>query len=380
MKSISVAGLMPHSFFTSPVYLDKGYIILSPDTPVTTDLINRLKLWNYSYIFSEKDPSIGPQEGLSETSIIQEGVLDHTIQEQEKQQKIMTFYFDLIQYLDAFIKDFMKKNELDMTGIIGKVKEIISIMKDDKDFLLHFTAKKHPVDNYLIPHAVNSTLIALGIGDYLKLPAHKLIDLGVAGLLHEIGMTKVPPGLIMGNKNLSAEEKKTVISHTLWGYRILKNFSVPDNIAAVSLEHHERTDGSGYPRKLKGETISLYSRIIAVTCSYDSSVSKRPYKNPVDSHKALLYLLSTQKARYDDQVLKALVYTLSIFPLGTYVLLSNNTKGMVYRTNPVNPKSPVIKLVSDENGREIQKPIYIEISKEKEISIVRTLTPEEFQV
>jgi HD-GYP domain-containing protein (c-di-GMP phosphodiesterase class II) len=193
-------------------------------------------------------------------------------------------------------------------------------------------------------------------------------------------MIKVPQDLLMGNKKLSAQDKKTLIAHTLWGYRILKNFSVPDTIATVTLEHHERIDGSGYPRKLKGDTISLYSRIIAVTCSYDSSVSKRPYKTPADSHKAILYLLSAQKGRYDDRVLKALVYTLSVFPLGTFVLLSNNTKGMVYRTNPLDPKSPVIKLMIDENGREVTKPVYIEIAKEKSLSIVRTLAPEEIQV
>ncbi|MBN2440866.1 MAG: HD domain-containing protein [Spirochaetales bacterium] len=377
MKNISVASLMPHSFFTTPVYLDEKYIILSPDIPVTVDLINRLKTWNYSQVCTDGESLLQPDEGLSDENTIKEGILDRTIQEQEKHQKIMNFYFELISYLDTFIKDFMKKNELDLPGIINKVKEIIEIMKEDKDFLLHFTAKKHPEENYLIPHAVNSAIIALGIGDYLNLPPHKLIDLGVAGLLHEIGMSKVPQTLLMGQRKLSMEEKKTVVAHTLWGYRILKNFSVPDNIAAVSLEHHERTDGSGYPRKIQGDTISLYSRIIAVTCSFDSSVSKRPYKNPVDAHKAMLYLLSTQKTRYDERVLKALVYTLSIFPLGSFVLLSNNTKGMVYRTNPGNPKAPIIKVIIDENGKEITKPVFIEISKDKGISILRTLSYEE---
>ena len=127
MKKISVVSLVPHSFFTTPVYLDEGYIILSPDIPVTTELINRLRTWNFSQIFCDGESIIEQQDTLVAKSISQEGILDRTIQEQEKNQRIMTFYFDLIQYLDSFLKNYIKKNELILTEIIDRVKKIINI-------------------------------------------------------------------------------------------------------------------------------------------------------------------------------------------------------------------------------------------------------------
>jgi HD-GYP domain-containing protein (c-di-GMP phosphodiesterase class II) len=377
MKSLSVASLIPNSYFSSPVYLDKKYIILSTDTPVSTDLITRLKAWNYTEVFTDGDVLLQPQEELTNPVIIHEAIIDHTLQEQEKHDRIAAFYFDLVNYMDNVIKNLVKKNELDLKEIIEKVKETINIIREEKDVLLGLTAKKYTIENFQIPHVVNSTIIALGIGDFLKLPPHKLIDLGTAGLLHEIGMIKVPQTLVMGKKDLSPEEKKTIVAHTLWGYRILKNFTVPDTIAAVALEHHERSDGSGYPRKITQEAISLYSRIVAVTCSYETSTAGRPYKHPTDAHKALLFMLGPQKNKYDDTALKALVYTLSVYPLGNFVLLSNNTKGIVYKTNFKDPKNPIVKLMKDANNNEIVKPILVETSREKGITIVRTLKPEE---
>ncbi|MBN1699658.1 MAG: HD-GYP domain-containing protein [Spirochaetales bacterium] len=377
MKNIPVSTLAPHIYFTAPVFIDGGYILLLPDTPVTQEIVDRLKEWNYSHVFTEGDTVNHPSDTIVVSPEVKKGGFDISIKESENHQKIMTFYFDFIEYVDTFINNFLRKNDLDIASLTMKIKEVINTLKEDRDYLLGFTAKKHPVENYLIPHIVNSTLISLGIGEYLKLPPHKLIDLGLASVLHEIGMMKVPRALYMGKSELSQQEKKTIATHTLWGYRMLKNFSVSEPIAAVALEHHERMDGSGYPRGLKGEAISFYSRIIAVACSFETSVSKRPYKEPVDGHKAMLFLLTAQKHRYDETVLKALVFTLSIFPLGTFVLLSNNAKGIVYKTNSENPKYPVVKLLVDEHGREITAPVLVQTSKETGITIARTLRSEE---
>jgi HD-GYP domain-containing protein (c-di-GMP phosphodiesterase class II) len=182
----------------------------------------------------------------------------------------------------------------------------------------------------------------------------------------------------MKPEKLTDEEKKTLATHTIWGYKILKSYSVPESVSTSSLEHHERLDGSGYPRRIKGEAITFNSRVIAVACAYDASISFRPFKQPQDQHAVILHMIS-QKARFDEMILKALVFTLSVFPLGTRVILSNNAKGIVYGTNPSDPKFPSIKLTHDERGKRITDHILVPTSKEKGIVIVRTLKPQEFE-
>jgi len=380
LKNIPVSTLEPNCSFTSPLFLENDYILLTPEIPVTQDIIERLKKWNYSFIFSDGEKIAHYENPLNHAIEGKAGILDKTIQQNEKKERIGAFYFELVDFIDNFINEFKDKNKLDLSELTEKVKEIIELFKTDKDHLLTFTApRNYTIDNYFIPHVVNTALISLAIGDYLKLPPHRLIDLGNAALLHEIGMTKIPSAIYMKPNDLTQEEKNTISTHTLWGYKILKGFSIPESIASSALEHHERSDGSGYPRKMKGEVINLNSRIVGISCSFDTAISFRPFKLPHDAHTVILNILTTHKNKFDDSIIKALVYSLSVFPLGSAVSLSNNTKGIVFQTNPSDPKFPIVKITHDEKGKKLTEHYLIATSKEKGIFIARTLKPIEME-
>lgn len=168
-------------------------------------------------------------------------------------------------------------------------------------------------------------------------------------------------------------------AHTVLGYKILKNLSVHDTIAVCAIEHHERIDGSGYPRGLKHEAISLYARIIAIACSFDGAVSIRPYKKSLDGHKAMIDLLVTRKMAYDQNLVKALIYSISIFPPGTYVQLTNNSRGVVTKINPANAKFPTVKIMINEYGEKLPNSFEVQTSAEKGIAIKHVLTEEEIE-
>jgi hypothetical protein len=224
-------------------------------------------------------------------------------------------------------------------------------------------------------------ILALIIGDYLKAPPHRLIELGNACLLHEIGMLKLPGELRRTPKKLSDDERKVITTHTVLGYRLLKSASAPENVALAAIEHHERMDGSGYPRNLPGDKITEYARIIAVACSYDAIVSRRPFRtSSLDGHSAIKDLLQKNRKQYDDRVLKALVYTLSVYPVGTAVLLSNQGRGIVVKTDPEKPRCPVVKVLRDGDGNKLASPPLVQIAEsteEKGVSITGVLSAEE---
>jgi HD-GYP domain-containing protein (c-di-GMP phosphodiesterase class II) len=194
---------------------------------------------------------------------------------------------------------------------------------------------------------VRSAILAIIIGTYLKLPNHRLIELGVAALLHELGMLKLPTQLYLSARPLTAHEHKAITTHPVLGYSMLKSFDFPLAICLAALEHHERENGTGYPRQLQTDKIGLYSKIIAVACSYEALSSKRPHKESKDGYTGMLELLKNEGKQYDDTIVRALVLSLSIYPIGLYVLLSNGKKGQVVDVNPENPRLPIVQVFGE---------------------------------
>jgi HD-GYP domain-containing protein (c-di-GMP phosphodiesterase class II) len=174
-----------------------------------------------------------------------------------------------------------------------------------------------------------------------------MIELGVAALVHEVGMLKLPTHMYLSQRPLTAPEQKAIMTHPILGYSMLKSLDFPLATCLAALEHHERENATGYPRRLTGEKISLYSKIIAVACSYEALSSKRPHKEAKDGHTGMLELLKNDGKQYDDTIVKALVLSLSIYPIGLYVLLSNDKKGQVIDVNPENPRFPIVQVFGE---------------------------------
>jgi HD-GYP domain-containing protein (c-di-GMP phosphodiesterase class II) len=315
--------------------------------------------------------------GKAEENTPIEYTIDENIKQKNDQEQVVKFYFDLLNFTKELFTAFLSKNELNIGVLTEKIKSAIETVKKHKDFILRFNELKYPTDNYLYNHSVNAMLLAVSMGSILKLAPHRLIELGIAALLHDIGMLRLPPALYMNERPLEPAEKKSILAHTIAGYKGLRALSVPDPLALVAMEHHERLDGSGYPRALRGEQISLYSRIVAVACSFDGITADRPFKDSLDGHHGIIDLLKNNKNRYDENVLKALIFSISLYPVGTYVLLSNEAKGVVVKTNPQNPKCPVVKILVDKTGVQLSEPVLIQTSDQAGTSIFRVLEDSE---
>jgi HD-GYP domain-containing protein (c-di-GMP phosphodiesterase class II) len=238
---------------------------------------------------------------------------------------------------------------LDHKDVTDRVKDMVEYIKEDRRFLMRVLKKTDPAPNknYLATHSVRSTIIAIIIGTYLKLPNHRLLELGVAAIVHEVGMLKLPSSMYMNDRPLTENEKKAIVTHPVLGYSMLKSLDFPLPICLAALEHHERENATGYPRRLTGDKISLYSKIISVACSYEALSSKRPHKEEKDGYTGMLELLKNEGKQYDETVVKALVLSLSIYPIGLYVLLSNNKKGQVVDVNPENPRFPIVQIFGE---------------------------------
>ena len=355
MKQIPLNELRENMYFDAPVFLDEGYILLSPDVQTAPELLQRLERWGFDGVYCEGNSVEAPAHLSGATSAAVKSMLELDIKEKEQMQGARDLYFSLLDFVMDNFKRFQEVNRLDMAEITERVKQVIEMVKLSRDSILRIPEFVFVNENYLYQHSVNSTILALAIGDLLKLPPHRQIELGIGTLLHDIGMLKLPEYLYLSPKPLEPKEWQMVKAHPMLGYRLLKGFSLSDSIALTAWEHHERLSGSGYPRGLAGDKITLYSRIVAVADSYDAITSKRTYKQLQEGHSALLELLKGRKTLYEESVVKALIYCLSLFPLGSLVLLSDAAIGRVIGTNTRSPRAPIVQILIDKEGNRLDE-------------------------
>jgi hypothetical protein len=379
MKSLALSALVPDTYFDQPVYLDASYILLTPDSPVTPELVRRLKRWRYTEVFTDGKPKDNPSylSGADKGSLAPQSI-DEDIRYAGQMASARAFLLEFSAFTTGLFAKFAETGTVNFAEVTEWVKKTIQAIRDGRDCVLRLLEVDADPGRYLVTHAMNSTVLSLTIGEFLKAPPHRLIELGNACMVHEIGMTKLPESMQHSTKSLTPDERKAMLAHTALGYRILKGISAPENVALAALEHHERIDGSGYPRGLAGDKITEYARIIAVACSYDAMVSRRPYRaKVVGGHSAIREFLQKSRKQYDDRVLKALVYSLSVYPIGTPVLLTNGSKAVVTRTDPASPRHPIVKVIVDPQGKVLEAPPLVQTAESGGIGIARVLAPEE---
>ena len=376
MKTYPLNGITKGKFFSEDVFLSKNFILASPEMAISEAVIGFLKEWEFQEIYSTGDILDDyAADGSSETEGVESSEAT-MISDHEKIMNAEEFYTSFEKYVENLFTRVSIKNEIDYSSIAEKIKISCEIIKEDRRYLLRVQKKPAagPNSNYLVSHSVKTTIVAIIIGLFLKLPNHRLIELGISALLHDIGMIKVPPQVYLSNRPLNINERRAIMTHPLLGFNMLKSFDFPLNISLGALEHHERENGSGYPQKLTGDKISLYAKIIAVACSYDALSTKRPHKEAKDGYTGMLELLKNEGKQYDDTMVRALVFSLSIYPIGLYVLLSSGRKGQVVDVNPENPRFPIVQVFGELTPDGKNK--VIETSQDN-IYIIRPLTREE---
>lgn len=350
MKSFALKDLKPKGFFTKNLFLDRGYVLLAPETAVSQDLVNRLAKWEFRELLTdgasvdsiiESDTAEGGQE---ESVIVAEGSGDR-----ERLESVRTFIAAYTEFVDGLYSRYVTNSELKYNDLCEKMRQICELLNKNRRFVLRGLSMVEPNKNYLISHAVNCSMFSILLGSALKIPLARLIELGAAAVLHEIGMVKLPPNLFMTTKQLTPEERRRITAHTILGFNILKEQQVPLPVQLASLEHHERMNGSGYPRAMNADQISLYAKIIAVACSYDAVTTARPFRDARESHEGILDLLRNEGKQYDELIIKALVFTLSIYPIGSHVLLTNGKRAVVIDTSPDNPRFPIVQILGASN-------------------------------
>ncbi len=391
MNTYAVADLKEGTYFTADVQLDNTFALLSSMTPITASLIKALQDWNFKEVFSTGTISTAAtglqhsieEEQLEQSNVNAEEALKQRVAQITKSAEgvankfdtVKAIYNEYLNYINAVYTRFATHRELQYNSLYNVVKDLCIFINQNRRYILRVTpSMEADSKDFLIYHAMRSTVFAIIIGIQLKIPLSKLSEIGVACVVHEIGMIKLPPQYYMTNRILTPAEKKTLFTHPLLSYDIVKGYNFPLSVGLAVLEHHEKEDGSGYPRKLEGKDISLYAKIISIACSFEAITAPRHHRSAQSSHEAMVEMLKNTGKQYDETVIKALLYSMSLFPIGSYVYLADGRIGLIADTNPEDPKNPIVQLINEKTESGADKFVK---SGTGEVQIQRVLTKQE---
>lgn len=230
-------------------------------------------------------------------------------------------------------------------AVIQSTNANLSQMADDLDLFVSL-GMKPTEDNSLYQHSVQTCRLAVAIGATMKLSQPQLMELGIGCMVHDVGMLKVPKEITTASRVLTAVEFLEIQKHPIYTFEMIKNIpELPQGSRMVAYQMHERWNGSGYPRKRVGKQIHLLARIGGIADEFVAKISPRPYRPGMLPHFAMLEMLrGARSGMFDPEVIKALLHTLSLYPVGSFIELSDGRVGKVIRSNGDEFSSPVVSV------------------------------------
>jgi putative nucleotidyltransferase with HDIG domain len=222
-------------------------------------------------------------------------------------------------------------------------------------------------------HSLNVTMLSLMVARDLRLPAEAIAPLGMGALFHDIGRKEIPNRILMKLEPLTQAERHLYEMHCQYGVEMGQRLGFAPPILAIIREHHELFDGSGYPQKLKGESIGLLSRIVALANHYDELCNPANIANALTPHEALSLMFAKLRNKFDPKLLQVFIRCLGVYPPGTIVQLSNGVIGMIATVNTQKPMKPMI-VIYDE-GIPKDEAIMVDLERETDLNIAKAIRP-----
>lgn len=349
MRLVSLSMIKPDMTLAKSIYYEDCLILRSGLTNLQR-FTNGLKRLGIDYIYVEDSKSDGieiPDAISEETRVSCKKILRKTID------------------------DFENKTIVDLTEMSGTINSIIDEILANSDILVSLNDIS-AADEYTFSHSVSTTVYSLLMANQLGYSRTMMEKLAAGTMLHDMGKILLDNKILNKQGQLTPEEFEYIKQHTTLGYEALKKcMNLTELSRIIALHHHERMDGTGYPNGCPAGELHEFSRIVAIADVYDALVSDRCYRRKWSSNNAVNYLVEHSETQFDLKLVSVLIKQIAIYPNGSLVRLSNNAIAIVKEQNKQLPLRPIVRVITDENGNDIE-PYELDMMKLLSITIIES--------
>ncbi|MDM5122079.1 HD-GYP domain-containing protein [Aeromonas rivipollensis] len=298
-----------------------------------------------------------------------------------RELKIRRLYQEARELQGKFIRHLKAGEPIDITPLAAVAEEMVDTMFTHGDAMLCL-ARIRAKDAYLMEHSMNVAILLANFGRYLGLERNVLKELTLGGLLHDVGKIMTPDEVLNKPGKLTDEEFGVMRQHVVHSYDILSNTAgITPTMLEVAANHHERLDGTGYPQRLKGEQLSLYTRMSGIVDVYDAVTADRVYKQGMQPTQAFRILLKGIDQHFDAELVTKFIKCMGVYPVGTLVQLSNQRLAVVMQRNEQQPLKPLVKVIYHATQRHYLEVQWLDLARNGgQESIESTVDPKEFGI
>lgn len=372
MKEYHTKDLLPGMVTAIPVRTKRGQLIINPNVELTRTLISRLEFYGIASVQitenkqvatpmeTPKDPAYFPAKSpVSAPSPVSDASYSQKLKSSPEFQRFQVDFTlrsqDLKNCFDAYLSDGGTVNKEEL---LSKTISLVSPKQTTLDVfdMLH---NMRQVNDSTYAHSLNVAIISRIIGKWLHFSNEELDTLTLAGLLHDIGKTKIPDEVLNKDGKLTDEEFQMIRNHPKYGYDILKSQPLNSHIKKAALMHHERCDGSGYPMGLTMEEIDDYALIIAIADVYDAMTAARSYRAPLCPFEVIAEFEKDGLQKYKPKYILTFLENIANAYQNNRVMLSDGTSARIVLLNHRRLSKPLVQL-DDGACIDLEKsPLYI---------------------
>jgi HD-GYP domain-containing protein (c-di-GMP phosphodiesterase class II) len=288
-------------------------------------------------------------------------------------------YQNACLYLEQVFRAVRSQQRFDLEPGLRIVEQMIHV-PPAQDLLFSLSLHLDDPMKYAAFHSVNVAVYAARIAKHLGFEPRRQVEIGLAGLMHDVGMALVPEAIIYKRSPLDAQDLKVLKNRPNLAEKILQGFGLDfAYLAECAAQVSERIDGSGYPRGLKSDEIHEYAQVLGLLDLYEALVHSRPNRDRFSFFEAVKYIFKSSKNQFQRRHMKALLGLFTVFPIHSYVLLNSEAVGKVIETYPDQPMRPKLKILFDSQRRNVLTTRIVSLQSASLLNVVACITEKEIR-
>lgn len=337
MSLLSVSQLKAGMILADDIYIFDNKLLLPKDTELTDYMINKLGFYSVKNV-KVQDSALSETGPVSE----QEESYSRRLRHSQEFKAFKEEFFKNLYVLKTEFLDITNENEkIRPNEFLNRIDSIIQSAGSINVFDMLHCMREY--DDSTFVHALNTALICHVFGHWINLEESDLNILTLSGLLHDIGKIRVSDTIMKKTEQLSSAERTLVQAHTIYGYEILKNQDIDERIKLTALMHHERCDGTGYPKAYRASQITDFAKIVGMVSEYDSLTSSRPYRKAACPFDVIKQFELEGLQKFETRYILTFLERISNAFINHTVLLNNGKKAEIIMINKQFLSKPTVK-------------------------------------